>query len=67
MSNEFDKSKSELFGELWLDERGEPHFVCHIKGHDYPKARAGIEKFIALLKEQIKNEQQCPFFQEQKP
>jgi hypothetical protein len=64
MAETFDKSKAELFGELYLDEHGQPHFICHIRGEDYGKARDGIEKFIALLQEQIKNERQCPFYRD---
>lgn len=57
---------STLFGELWIDDKGEPHFICHISDEDYLRVRSGIEKFIALLQEQLNNEKQCPFFVEKK-
>lgn len=52
----------QLFGELWIDNEGEAHFVCHTKNDDFPATKAAFEKFIALLQRQIQDEKECPFY-----
>lgn len=49
-------------GELWIDEAGEAHFLCHTVGDDFTGTRTAIEKFIAVLQRQLDNEARCPLF-----
>lgn len=47
-------------GELWIDDAGEAHFLCHTVGDDFAYTKKAIEKFIAVLQRQIDNEELCP-------
>lgn len=51
------------YGELWIDKNGEPHFLCHIEGENFSEAKVAIEKFIAVLQQQIDNEEHCPYWE----
>lgn len=54
--------ESQLFGELYLDDDGEAHFVCHTDGAmSFEQAREGLEKFITILQDQMERQQECPF------
>lgn len=51
-----------LFGELYLDREGEPHFICHTSGLlTFTEARTGIQKFISLLRRQLDEQETCPY------
>lgn len=53
--------KSKIFGELWLDEKGKAHFVCHNKGLNFPETLNTFIKFRNLLDRQIKDRDKCPY------
>lgn len=55
---------AQLWGELWIDAEGEGHFICHTQDDDFLKTRAAFEQFIIILREQLANQQQCPFYTE---
>lgn len=57
-------SEKVIFGELWLDEEGAAHFLCHTKDDDFLKTKAALEKFVALLQKQLANAAECPFYVE---
>lgn len=51
-----------IFGELYLDAKGEAHFICHDKGDDFLATKEALLKFIALLQEKVNSEKNCPFY-----
>jgi len=53
-----------IWGELYLDSNNEAHFICHTKDDDFQKTKMAIQKFIALLQDQLNREKECPFFKE---
>ena len=57
------KNPNQLRGELYIDESGEAHFVCHTPATvGFIEAREGLTKFVELLQDKIDNQQQCPHF-----
>lgn len=50
-----------LYGELYLDANGKAHWVVHTKDTDFRATEIAIEKFIALLQDQIDRKEECPF------
>lgn len=57
--------KPEIFGELWIDEKGNPNFLCHTKNENFQEVRAALIGFDQLLHQQILNQEKCPFFKKQ--
>jgi hypothetical protein len=48
-------------GELTIDREGNAHFECHTPGTvEFKGLRVAIEKWIALLQDQIAREDECP-------
>ena len=55
------KHTTTLQGELYIDEHGEAHFICHTPGEmGFHEARAGLLKFIKLLQSQVDEQRKCP-------
>lgn len=53
-----------LHGELYLDEDGEAHFICHTPGDmSFQDARIALLKFIVVLKDQYNRQQECPHYE----
>ena len=59
---EFDKAKSYLWAELYLDGLDGPHIILHTQDEDFPRAKAALVKFITLLQVQVNSERLCPFY-----
>jgi uncharacterized protein (UPF0216 family) len=55
------RDTSRPYGELYLDQKGEAHFICHILGQDFKAAEEDIWKFVELLQRQIKHRSECPY------
>lgn len=56
-----------LHGELYLDEDGKAHFICHTPGKmGYHEAKAGLIKFIAVLQDTVDRERECPHYRSNK-
>lgn len=53
---------TKLWGELFLDDQGNAHFICHTKDDDFLATRVAFHKFIDLLQSQITVQQRCPFY-----
>ncbi len=54
-----------LWGELYMDAGGKPHFHCHTPGTmTFDEARTGLEKFIGLLQSKVDRQEECPFNEE---
>ena len=52
-----------LHGELYVDDEGEAHFVCHTPGDmPFDEARAGLSKFVKLLQDKLDAQAECPYF-----
>ena len=52
-----------LHGELYLDDEGEAHFICHTPGNmPFDEVRAALAKFIELLEDQVDRQAECPYF-----
>ena len=52
-----------LHGELYLDDAGEPHFICHTPAEmGFHEAKAGLLKFIELLQNQVDRQRECPHY-----
>ena len=55
------KASETLHGELHIDEQGNAHFMCHTPGGwSFAEVKTGIEKFIAVLQDQLDREHECP-------
>ena len=53
-----------LHGELYLDENGEAHFICHTPANmTFKESRMGLVKFIAILQNQVVNQEECPYYE----
>lgn len=52
------------YGELYIDAAGNPHFICHTTGEDFPRTKEALQKFIGLLQRQLDNEESCPYYVE---
>jgi len=56
------KPKPKLWGELYMDADGKPHFHCHTPGTTtFDEARDGLKLFIALLQDKVDRQGECPF------
>ena len=59
------RPKHRLWGELYMDADGKPHFHCHTPGDTtFDEARTGLKKFIELLQSKVDRQQECPFNEE---
>lgn len=57
------KNSNQLRGELYIDEAGEAHFICHTPPEiGFEEARDGLEKFVALMQSKLDNQAQCPHY-----
>ena len=53
-----------LFGELYLDDDGEAHFICHTPGDmSFSEAHNGLQKFIDLLESKFEKQKECPHYE----
>ena len=53
-----------LHGELYIDDEGEPHFICHTPaGMSFIEAHEGLIKFIAILQNQVDKQEECPYYE----
>ena len=52
-----------LHGELYLDSRGKPHFICHTPADmTFEEAKTGLLRFIALLQNKVDEQKECPYY-----
>ena len=58
-THHFDQAKP--FGELYVDNNGEPHFICHTSDTDFEGTKDVLIKFVALLQDKIDREDECPY------
>lgn len=54
-------SSAVLYGELYLDANGKAHWVVHTQDTDFRAIEIAIEKFIALLQDQIERKEECQY------
>lgn len=56
------RSGKKLWGELYMDADGKPHFHCHTPGTTtFDEARDGLKLFIELLQSKVDRQGECPF------
>ncbi len=56
------KPRKVLWGELYMDADGKPHFHCHTPGTTtFDEARDGLKLFIGLLQDKVDRQEECPF------
>ncbi len=56
------RPEKKLWGELYMDAEGKPHFHCHTPGTTtFDEARDGLKLFIGLLQDKVDRQEECPF------
>lgn len=54
--------ESRLWGELFLDADGTPHFICHTRDTGFAATKDAFVKFIGLLRSQLDRQTECPYY-----
>ncbi len=55
-------ARSRPHGELYLDDDGKVHFLCHTPGNvSFIQLRDAFEKFIEHFQNQLARQSECPF------
>ena len=57
-----DKDTTKPFGELYVGDDGQPHFICHTQDTDFEATKLVLIGFRDLLQAQIDHEQECPYW-----
>ncbi len=51
-----------IWGELYVDDAGEPHLDCHIHSSvTFQEALATFTKWVELLQSKVNQQEECPF------
>jgi len=56
-----ERDLDQAYGELYIDEDGDAHFVCHTHTENFAETEIAIRKFMALFQKQLDGRDKCPF------
>lgn len=57
-----------IWGELYVDDEGEPHLDCHIHNSvTFQEALDTFMKWVELLQNKVNQQEECPLHIREKP